>query len=464
MPVDSIALDQSGTTPLPAVDVLCEAVEALEDGGQADRALAAWLQLRPPSALAAEAAWAAMLARAIDASPIGRPKSQAIDLVRSLVRLTLAKLESCKEGELLASLPAFLDATETYNPEFSDNQTTTRLFSPRKVDQGWESVAGSPTPASLEQEEPPRDSRVHDWLYHRSSFKLGRDGFGELLSRAYIIPESPQKIEFAAIDAMREAYRAFTEAARTVADRWKIPSYPSMESVDAEIAKVESNEGYDIYDNPEEVMAWTPFVTLPLGPSIGSPRGFCFLLAGGTNRFLGVVHPGAPFSNSYSTAFALTAANSGRIELQIERSNSNPLWWARMPSTVAVDEGLGALQEGWLFESSRKTRPQDSFAYAKSKLLRIVQAIGDIRINTDKVTVRQFVDWAAEATTLSHASMLALALEVARIPGSGAARFVGAQAAQKTWQELAPKGWTRERFFKAVAKTAGTLAELAALG
>jgi hypothetical protein len=246
----------------------------------------------------------------------------------------------------------------------------------------------------------------------------------------------PSKVEFLAVDAMRAAYRDLTEKARSLADKYRMESYESMQ-------QVLEQSGRRNPTPPKPGYGWEgpPMITFPWGE--GFPGD-------GEDDWSSI---GTPFIDS---AIADRMVEGSWLGFEQERQLS--------PATLPGEGALARLRELLAPDSfDQSIREEFEFEIARTHLVRILKAIADARINTAKVTLRQFIDWAAEGSTLSHASMAAIATDVARVPGLATSRFLGAQALERLWHSLPEEKRDRDRLSKALTKTPGTLSALETL-
>ena len=430
-PVEALGLEPFG--PLPSVDRESqrEAILTLSAGNAIEASLAAWLELRPVRALAAEMSVAAMIANPITGDD---SRERARELMVALERRVTESLVDCSEGETLTMLPNYSDVKARDHDAWG--KTASVLSEPRSINTELGEVASSPRPPAEVSCPPPwNEPQLGEWLYHRSSFLLTQRNFREILRDAYLIDSQPAKVEFQAIDAMRDAYRNFTEEARSCADELGIESYESMERVEEEIV---GKRFPNVLHSD-----WTQW-RREWRVSVGRDSGWmlvpvmCAIERSGKHmkypdhwhpRF----HPGAPAHFAPWAFIHWLQLHTWKVETERDVDS---------PNVERTDVLL------------------DRYTFAKDRLLATVAAIGDVRINTGKTTIRQFVDWAAEATTLYHSSMLDLALQTARTPGIGVAVFLGELLAKQRWKSLKSHDWDLERVQSELAQTEGSYAEI----
>lgn len=305
---------------------------------------------------------------------------------------------------------------------------------------------------------------------------LRRDDYGQIIRALYGYPYSPGEIEEKAISWLKNEMKPFSEVLLENASRMGCTA--DVEEVEAKITRIGGEEvgaflkelrkvllkvvrkrlvevpevySTELLQTPEYLKPFIPTAAMvPLGTLTPGPKNIFFytvaeraslpdvILSLIHEEFGHAVHYTLSAINKYGTNTLLERIDTS-FSLPISEGISFHRELEFLELLKEVEGGAGGEEEGALREFFERhypgglkiAIPELSYEVHKWRFIRFLRALGDVRINTGKQTVYQFVEWAHRYTSLSRKDIFNQMFIFLETPGYAPSYSIGEEAIVK---------------------------------
>ncbi|MCD6383649.1 MAG: hypothetical protein J7L88_04235 [Thermoplasmata archaeon] len=305
---------------------------------------------------------------------------------------------------------------------------------------------------------------------------LKRDDYSEILRGLYGYPYTPAEIEEKALRWIKEGMKPFAEALQENASRAGVAA--DVEKVEGELTKIDGEKvgeflgrirevllpvvkkrlidvppeyNTELMQTPEYLRPLIPTAAMtPMGTLTGSPRSIFFYTVSEKvslpDMVLSLVHE----EYGHAVHYTLSSLNPFKVSTLLERIDtsfslpiSEGISFHRelefLNLLKEIDEGVGGEEERRLKEFFERHYPgglkrailEMSYEVHKWRFIRFLRALGDVRINTGKQSLYEFVEWAHRFTSLKREDIFNQIFIFQETPGYAPSYSLGEEVIQK---------------------------------